>query len=798
MNKQLLAALSTSVFIALGLSFPVLGQHPSTALSIDKIMRDPEWIGGSPEQLQWDPISGNLYFRWNPEGAEYAALYRLEPQTKKPVRMEEAEAANLSRRMNYSQNRDQGLVERNGDLYVWEKKSGETRRLTQTSERKSDPRFSSDGKKVIYQRGNNLYTLSLVDGHTEQLTDFAINKTSEGKKEDSTEQQTWLKEQQLDLFDVLNQDKRKKAVQDSLAELRKEKGLRTLKLGEGENLLHLEASPDLRYIAYTTMKPAKGNKNTFVPDWVTRSGYTEEMRTRTKVGDQPTEMKAYLYDRERDTVLVIQTKGLPGIKDIPTFYEDYPDVRDSLKKKDADRIVSISSIQWNPGGSQAVLIVGSFDHKDRWITRLNLETGSLESLDRQHDDAWIAGPGIGGSWYGGNTGWIDEHNFYFQSEESGYSHLYRVDVRSGNKTALTSGNFEVQGAELSPDKKLFYITANKEHPGITHFYHLPAKGGELRKITREDGGNEVQVSPDGKWLAIRHSTANQPWELFLQENKAGTEASRITTSTSEEFRAYDWKTPDFIEFKNRHGNNVHARLYQPEKPKENRPAVVFVHGAGYLQNAHQWWSSYFREYFFHNFLVDQGYTVLDIDYTGSAGYGRDHRTGIYRHMGGKDLTDQVDGVKLLVDKYGVNPKNVGLYGGSYGGFITLMALFNEAETFASGAALRSVTDWAHYNHGYTSNILNEPFNDPKAYERSSPINFAAGLKGHLLMCHGMVDVNVHFQDIVRLSQRLIELGKEDWELAVYPVEDHGFVKASSWTDEYKRIFKLFEQTLNRP
>ena len=112
-----------------------------------------------------------------------------------------------------------------------------------------------------------------------------------------------------------------------------------------------------------------------------------------------------------------------------------------------------------------------------------------------------------------------------------------------------------------------------------------------------------------------------------------------------------------------------------------------------------------------------------------------------------------------------------------------------------GAALRPVTDWAHYNHGYTSNILNEPQNDSLAYQRSSPIYFAEGLQGHLLMAHGMVDDNVHFHDTVRLVQRLIELGKENWEVAVYPAERHGFTQASSWTDEYRRIFKLFEGAL---
>jgi len=320
-------------------------------------------------------------------------------------------------------------------------------------------------------------------------------------------------------------------------------------------------------------------------------------------------------------------------------------------------------------------------------------------------------------------------------------------------------------------------------------------GGEPVQITSMEGGNEVTLSTDEKFLAIRFSAANKPWELYLQENKPGAEPVQITHSTTPEFEKYNWRIPEYVTFKAADGATVHARLYRPEKPEKQGPAVIFVHGAGYLQNAHKWWSSYFREYQFNNFLVDNGYTVLDIDYCGSAGYGRDWRTGIYRNMGGKDLSDHVDGAKMLVEKYDVSPGKIGIYGGSYGGFITLMAMFKHPETFAAGAALRSVTDWAHYNHGYTANILNTPVEDSIAYRRSSPIYFADGLKGALLMCHGMVDDNVQFQDIVRLTQRLIELGKENWELAVYPVESHAFREPSSWVDEYKRIFKLFEENL---
>src|SRR5438874_1074810 len=199
---------------------------------------------------------------------------------------------------------------------------------------------------------------------------------------------------------------------------------------------------------------------------------------------------------------------------------------------------------------------------------------------------------------------------------------------------------------------------------------------------------------------------------------------------------------------------------------------------------------------FHHLLMSKGYLVLDIDYRGSRGYGREWRTAIYRHMGGKDLEDNVDAARWLVEKLDVDSKRIGIYGGSYGGFMTLMAMFTTPDIFATGAALRPVTDWAHYNHPYTSNILNNPQDDPEAYRRSSPIYFAAGLKGTLLICHGMVDTNVNFQDTVRLVERLIELRKENWEVAPYPVEDHTFDRADSWADEYKRILKLFTEQLH--
>ena len=348
----------------------------------------------------------------------------------------------------------------------------------------------------------------------------------------------------------------------------------------------------------------------------------------------------------------------------------------------------------------------------------------------------------------------------------------------------------------SEDKSKFYLTASKESPYENQLYSMDAEGGPLTRITKDSGKHTTTISPDERSIADIYSYTNKPPEVYMQENRPLSPLTRVTTSPSPEFSQFAWLDVPIVEFTARDKVKVPARLFKPANFKKGGPAVIFIHGAGYLQNVDKWWSSsYYHEYMFDHILMEHGFLVIDVDYRGSAGYGRDWRTAIYEHMGGKDLDDIVDAAKYIVAEHGVDPKKIGTYGGSYGGFLTLMALFTQPDTFAAGAALRPVSDWALYNHGYTSDILNEPQSDPDAYRRSSPIYFAQNLKGALLICHGMVDTNVEFEDTVRLVQRLIELRKENWSVAPYPVENHGFVQPTSWADEYKRILRLFEQNL---
>lgn len=796
--EQMTRSILTIVFL---LSVTFTQAQPASmnqsVLQIEDIMQGEQFVGFLPRNLQWSANGNKLYFSWNPTADTLWSTFKTGIDEKgellQPELVSWEEESQIVGRGTYNKAKTQKVYVSNGDLFLYDHNKESRFQITNTLERESNPFFSGDESKIIYRKGANLFAWNRTDGSTRQLTDFkkGFKKRVDGK----TEQDAWLEEDQLNMFDILAHRKATDAARKRQREERKVQRPKTYYHGE-KSISNLTMHPDGDFITFRLLERGK-SKRTDVPNYVTPSGRVERIDARPKVGVSPDQTELGIYDVKNDTVFIVDPTQIEGIFDKPAFLKEYHTGKEAYEGKyKHPRAVVFHGPYYSEDG-KALLSAKSQDNKDRWLFLLSLEDGQLKLLERQHDDAWIGGPGISGwNFSAGNIGWMpDNQHIWFQSEETGYSHLYTLNVATGEKRALTKGDFEILDVTLSKDEQSFYITSNKETPFEHHFYKMPIEGGKLEKITSRSGNHQVTMSPDEKWLAIRYSSSNQPWEVYLMKNEPGAPMQRVTQSTTEAFKAYPWRTPEIIHFTASDGVKVPARLYRPAASQRNGAAVIFVHGAGYLQNVHRWWSSYYREFMFHNILADNGFTVLDIDYRGSNGYGRDWRTAIYRFMGGNDLSDQVDGAKYLTESHGIDADRIGIYGGSYGGFITLMGLFTSPGTFKSGAALRSVTDWAHYNHGYTSNILNTPVQDSIAFRKSSPIYHADGLEDNLLILHGMIDDNVQFQDVVRLAQRLIELGKDDWEFAVFPLERHGFVEPSSWADEYKRIYKLFWKTL---
>lgn len=768
-----------SILLALLLTAPAPAQTTAAKtapLDVNTIMRGPELYGHAPRAVRWSGDGRRIYFEWkqaaeplekdfdtwvaNRDGSALRKLSKEEALQAPPARAAETPDRRLA------------AFSEDGDVWIYDRTADKRRRLTKTGEAESAPRMTRDGRRVTFQRGSNLFALSLEDGALEQLTDIRSGGPSDGERK-GTESQEALKKEERALLDTIARRARQREERE--AERKKLNPRQPWNLGRRQTVTGLALSPDESYIVATVMERAAEAKRSIVANYVTESAYTQETPARTLVGD--------VQNRMRTAILQVKTGEHQWI--------DHQQ-KEKQGEKEVERAVSLQNPQWSEDGTKLAMLGRAADYKDRWVFAVDPGTGKARALFHLHDDAWVGGPG------GYTLGWMAGGKaVYFQAERDGWSHLYAVDWEGGGPRALTAGKWEVESAVLSKDKQTFLLTTSEASLHERHIYTMPAGGGPRTRLTTEPGDYEAVPSPDEQALAVVHSYTNRPPELYVMENRVGAPLVRITTSPSKDFLARSWLDVPIVEIPARDGARVPGRLYKPAGWKRGGPAVLFVHGAGYLQDVHRWWSSYAREYLFHHLLMERGYLVLDIDYRGSAGYGRDWRTAIYRHMGGQDLDDHVDAARWLVQEHGVDAKRIGLYGGSYGGFITLMAMFTQPGVFAAGAALRPVTDWAHYNHPYTASILNLPQKDHEAYARSSPIYHAAGLQGALLICHGMVDMNVFFQDTVQLVQKLIELRKENWEAAMYPVEDHGFVQSTSWADEYKRILKLFETNLKK-
>ena len=789
-------------------SLPIFGQTAPKApphtfnLTVDSIMRGPRLVGYQPERVYWSQDSQRVYFRWKQADQprlKEMSLYVVNRDGSGLKRLSDDEARQAPpANGELSKDKSMTVFTDEGDIFIYDNAKNTRRQLTRTVDAETNAHFSFDQRKVYFTRQNNLYVMSLDGASLEQLTDIRIGAgptpTSTPKGTDSQE---YLKKEERALLDAVREKAEQREEQEKKRKEREKR--KPFGIPTGQNATNLLLSPDGKYVVATISESGAGAKNIIVPNYVSETGYTEDIPGRTKVGDNQNRTRLVIIDTETgETKNVDHGQKLPAAPPVQRTEMNPVSTgatQTTSQTPPKDRDVQLSQLQWSEDGKNAVLMARSFDNKDRWVMLLDPATGKTKVLATVHDDAWVDGPGA-------NTlGWLpDNDHIYFESERDGWAHLYSVSINGGEPTQLTSGQFEVSDVRLSADKSKFYFTSSEGSPFERHLFSMSTSGGTRMQITGLPGLNQVDISPDETLLADVRSYSNKPPEVYLLPNrpmdeKAASAIKPVTTSPIPEFFTKDWIDPRLVSFKARDGATVWGRIYLPENYKGGGPAVLFVHGAGYLQNVHRWWSSYYREYMFHHLLRERGFVVLDIDYRGSAGYGRDWRTGIYRHMGGKDLTDQVDAVNYLVKEHGVDAKRIGLYGGSYGGFITLMAMFTEPDVFAAGAALRPVTDWAHYNHPYTSNILNLPQSDLEAYKRSSPIYFANGLKGALLICHGVVDVNVNFQDTVRLVEKLIELRKENWEVAPYPVEDHGFEREESWADEYKRILKLFATNL---
>jgi len=535
--------------------FQVQAQEP---LDLKEIMQGEKYIGYSPTNIRWAEDQSAIYFDWNPDGLPARVQYRQrigengERIGKPELAPQGPEKGGFYNQGAYNHTRTRKAYTKDGDLFFYNRENGEEIQITQTLAYESNPHFFDHEKAVAFQRDGNLYAWYIKNGRTVQLTDF---RSGAEKKENDSPQEAFLKAQQEELFVRVRDLKTQRNFLDSMQKAHEAPKPKAIFLA-GKEIVQINGSPDGNIILFKVREEAKA-KPTRVHDPLTESGYTTAPQARPKVGSPEDSYKLGLYDRERDTVFYANFASLKDIKKQPEYFKEY---EREMEAEEARPVIPHGPF-WSSDGVQVFYVMRSQDNKDRWIALLSLVSGNFKTLDHQRDEAWIGGPGISGwNFYAGNVGWLPgEHTIYFQSEETGYSHLYEIEAMSGKKKALTEGNFEVETAQFLPHNNRWLITANVEHPGDYRPYFLPEFGGNLRELGHEPGLHEVFPSPDGEWLAVCYSTRNKPWELYITHADKKSPYHQITESTTPQFKARKWHAPEVVSFTAEDGAKVPPR-----------------------------------------------------------------------------------------------------------------------------------------------------------------------------------------------------------------------------------------------
>lgn len=459
--------------------------------------------------------------------------------------------------------------------------------------------------------------------------------------------------------------------------------------------------------------------------------------------------------------------------------------------------ISLRGAGVSPSGRYLVTDLSDEFLKNREIGVYDLaDSNSYNVIFQDHTEGWITSS-FNDARFAPTTDVIS-----FTSERDGWNNLFLVNPDGSNLRKATMGNWETTWYNWLDDNRIIYVS-NEADPGVRHILTYDVRRDRHTQLTEGDVFRSgFTLSPDNKTIVYRRTYFNEPDDLYALNIERPRGEIKLTNSVPDRFRSIEWQMPEYVRFTSRDGETpLSMEVIKPYDfdPSKKYPVVVFVHGAGSLQNVYKGWSNnYWREYMFHHFLAREGYVVIEVDYRHSLGYGRKFREDVTNWMGKYELEDIIDGIDYVGARGYIDVNRVGLYGGSYGGFMALYALHLAPDRFHVGAALRAVTNWENYyyaNPWYTGPRLGHPDTDREHYDRSSPLTFADSLSRPALILHGLIDDNVGFQDAMQYVERLIQSGNEEFDLMVYPSERHGFTSPASWYDEYRRIYEYFEKYL---
>jgi dipeptidyl aminopeptidase/acylaminoacyl peptidase len=684
--------------------------------TIEALFSHPYVTGTAPGHLVWSPDGRRLAFTWNEGGDRFRDLYLAEPSGK-VIRLSDLKALPRDARAKDERTPDEIFDETDLDNGV------------------SGPVWERDGKAVWFAYRGDLFRVEAHAGaRPERL--FHTEK-AEGRAGFSRDGR-WL------TYTSGNDVFARETATGRTVQLTRD-GSDGVRNGGGAYDTYAEGifwAPDSRKLAFVQYD-VTGFDKLLIPDYTKRKVEVTEQQREVAGGKLPG-VKVGIVNPD-SAWLLPRWIALP---DTAQYY--------------------LRSLDWSPDGSRLLLEVMPRPMQERFLLLADAATGAVDTLWHEADVAWIP-DNMARAQFG-----PDGQSVIFTSEASGWCHFYLLPL-DGSREArqLTSGPWEIEeGWDVSYDRRAVYFTSSEEGTAERHLYRLDLPEGAKRRLTAEPGWiSSFRIPESGSKAALLFGDMTRPYDLYLADGRTEKPLTRLTHSPIEAFARYDWFPPEFIDVPTLDGKSFPAKLWRPRGVSKPAPLVVYIHGAGYAQNVDK--APWGFDDKFHRLLAQEGFAVVDIDYRGSSGYGRQWRVDIYRHIGGKDLDDAISAARYCVQQGWADSSRIGIWGWSYGGFLTNMAMFRAGDVFKAGCSVAAPNDWKNYNLWYTTQRFTFPDQDSVAYAQSSPITFADGLQGDLLIVHGLQDDNVHAQDTIQLIDRLISLGKR-FDMLLYPREDHGF------------------------
>ncbi len=518
-------------------------------------------------------------------------------------------------------------------------------------------------------------------------------------------------------------------------------------------------APDNKAIAFMEINDGQVPEFPLV-DYIPTHGHVD-MQRYPKAGDTNPRVRVGVYDFEKERIFWI----------------------DPIAGEDA----YIARIYWLSDGERLAIEKLNRDQNELTLLFANYKSGAARETLTETDSTWV------------NVNYMKHYfetksRFVWTSERDGYSHLFLYDLNGSYIRQITKGPWEVTALNgVDEERGLIYFTALEKSILERHLYRISEKGKEMRRLSRREGGHSVRFAPNHRYYFDYYSNTETPTEVTVHDAQ-GKHLFRLGQGPEKEMFLRTLPKPEFFTFESENGISYQCQIMKPNdfNPKKKYPVIVYTYGGPNAQVVQNRWGG--SLYMWHMMMATRGYIIFSMDNRGAFGKGRAWENPIFKRLGKLELEDQLAGVDYLKTLPYIDPSRIGIWGWSYGGFMTCLALFKAPEVFKAGAAVAPLADFKLYDSIYTERYMKRPQDNEEGYYKHAPINFAEDLEAAFLLVHGTADDNVHMQSSIALTEKLIDAGK-DFDLMLYPGKEHGIRGTEARTHLFNKITKFFEENL---